>query len=171
VASSAITGALSSIYFDRTFFEESTGYIEAVFSEIFAETPLESWLEVFVTLHFPVFVVLFVLIDGVFAYWSHEKVDRDRFGRILLILDAPLLIAVILVTYIKVRIRDKDEAFRAGAEYFEAGAVSFQLIVGCFVAYFLELTEMASIAQNSPPGAVAQTSATPPENPAEEAEN
>jgi hypothetical protein len=107
-------------------------------------------------------VLLFVFIDAVFAGWSYKSADRDKFMRILLILDIPLIIAVTLVTGIKLSIGDRNTGFQDGAEYFEAGAVSFQLVIGCFVAYALELAEVGSDA-HSPAAVAAQRCADPPE--------
>ena len=137
-----VSGALLSIYVDLTFLNKSQQdlYVTSAFTGILRpllpESPfVPDLVNIFVKHHFAIFVLVFSAIDLIFVKWSPRPHEKERFHRVFVVIDVPILIGVFATSVVKSLISENGELF-------EAGAISFQLIVGSFAAYLLDYYEV-----------------------------
>lgn len=138
-----VSAILISIYVDLTFSTRSVEnlYVNEAFVGAFnplfsgSENNISHTVRLFVSglveAHFFIFVFVFFLIDVVFVLYSPKPEERVRFRRVCLIIDVPILIAVLVTLLAK-------HVVREDGEFFQAGAISFQFITGTIAAYMLD---------------------------------
>lgn len=124
---------LASIYFDRTFLHKdvSQTYVYVVSQKLL---PVPFAVNKFLSFHFGFFILLFVLIDIIFAWCSPKYSEQLRFLKVIWFIDIPIILGVLVVVALTLTLGQTQ----GNGDAFEAGAISFQFIIGSIGAYVMD---------------------------------
>lgn len=87
------------------------------------------------SIHLVLFVGIYTLMDWIVARFGDDDDDRAMFSSVVMFVDVPILLTMIVITTVL------RPALGGYAYFFEAGAISFQLIAGSLAVVGLEYLE------------------------------